>query len=1194
MQAIEPTKPDAIVAESIALSESWLSRGNRIKSKRQIAFDRKIAKMVSNPDNKHFLTELIDQSFRPTEAKRTADQIDYLLRKYRNIDLFDASEAFLIKLFTTVGRHVPQISVPAIISRIRNDTSEVILDGDRAALADHIEKRRTDSFRVNLNIIGEALLGEKEAQDRVEIYQEALARPEVNYISIKISTIYSQISSLAFQETVAVLTQRLSVIYRDAIRHATVDATGERTAKFVNLDMEEYRDLALTVSAFKNTLDQPEFKHLSAGIVLQTYLPDCLAWLEELTEWAIARVQAGGAPIKVRLVKGANMDMEKTEASQRHWPLATYHDKLDTDANYRRAVRYALQPERVKAVHIGIASHNLFELAHAHLLAKKTGTSAQVVFEMLEGMADATARTLHADGIPVLLYAPVATRENFAHAIAYYVRRLDENTSPQNFLTHSFDLQPGNEQWNALAQQFRDSFDRIQTAAAIPFRTQSRLHEDPRAEHHGNDGRFHPEPDTDWTQPDNRAWAQSIIKRWKHETPPAELLSIPIVVGESALFEEREHLVILDQSQHDKNIPLAHYALATIEDIDNAMAIARSDQSDWRKRSHEERSAIMARVANKLREKRGDLLGVAAAEVGKLLAETDVEVSEAIDFVEFYPLSVQKFAARKNLKLSGKGVGLIIPPWNFPIAIPTGGIAASLAAGNNVILKPSPQATYCSWLICEAFWQAGVPKSALQFLPCRNKPEAAYLASHSSVDYIIFTGSTQTALAIQQARPRLNLYAETGGKNAMIVSAVADRDKAIADITQSAYGNSGQKCSAASLLLLHRSLFDDPTFKEALIDAAQSLPIGSAWDLDSKLGPLTNPVGGNLEKALHDLTPDEYWALEPERSAHNPHLLSPGILWNLSRESYCYRNELFGPVLGVMPYDTLEEAIRLVNGTDYGLTSGLHTLDDREITEWKEGTRAGNLYINRGITGAIVLRQPFGGMAKSAIGPGIKAGGWNYALEFTDTEELAFPQDRISAGPLLETFTHLLESFPQTIGDSTKGQLRAAFESSLYEHEHVFSQSEDYFQVRGESNQSRYLKMSSLMVRIEPDDSTFSIFMRLFHSLLSGTKLFVSASPKIPAAVRKWLATTTAELKATYSEEEQTAIVPRLSDFERIRFASPAALDAPLAEAAAEQGIYLATSPPLMDARLELTLYFREQCISHSYHRYGNLGSRSE
>jgi hypothetical protein len=259
-----------------------------------------------------------------------------------------------------------------------------------------------------------------------------------------------------------------------AARHRYRHADGRVTPKFINLDMEEYRDLELTTTAFCEVLDEPEFLPLSAGIVLQAYLPDSHRAQRALTEWAIARRRLGGAPIKLRIVKGANLAMERIEAAVHGWPQAPYETKIEVDANYKRMLEYGCRPEHAEAVHLGIASHNLFDIAYGLVLREAHGVLSQVEFEMLEGMANHQARAVQARAGGLLLYAPVVRAEDFHSAIAYLVRRLDENTAPENFLRHVFDLEPGSPDWNAERDRFLAAFEVKAALSDAPRRTQDR------------------------------------------------------------------------------------------------------------------------------------------------------------------------------------------------------------------------------------------------------------------------------------------------------------------------------------------------------------------------------------------------------------------------------------------------------------------------------------------------------------------------------------------------------------------------------------------------------------------------------------------------------------------------------------------------------------------------------------------------
>ncbi|UCF95655.1 MAG: bifunctional proline dehydrogenase/L-glutamate gamma-semialdehyde dehydrogenase, partial [Desulfobacterales bacterium] len=541
-----------------------------------------------------------------------------------------------------------------------------------------------------------------------------------------------------------------------------------------------------------------EFKQHSAGMALQAYLPDSYTILQEITAWARQRAAAGGRPIKIRIVKGANMEMERVESALFNWPLAPYDNKQDTDANYKRMVDFAMTPENIQAVRLGVASHNLFDLAYAYLVARQNRVTDFFAFEMLEGMADHVRRAIQETGQEVVLYAPVATKSQFINAIAYLIRRLDENTGGENFLRHLCQLKTDTWKWQNQKNRFAAAVKHKDRAGIRPHRRQNRLTENFSGKigtYH--EGEFKNEPNTDWSLAVNRQWAATICKKWK-KSGRAQPLEIPLVVAGRKILEGRRVIERRDPSQIKAKVVVARAALANAADIRTAVATAKADPDGWRRKSLQARHRVLSRAALQIRRARGDLIGAAAAETGKVFTEADVEVSEAVDFAEYYPYSARAFEAIANVRCRGKGVGVVIAPWNFPIAIPCGGIVASLAAGNTVILKPSSEAILTAWRLCQCFWRAGVSPNVLQFLPCSGGTTGTGLIMHPEVDFIILTGGTETGLEILKHRPDIFLAAETGGKNATIVTAMADRDQAISDVIHSAFGNCGQKCSATS------------------------------------------------------------------------------------------------------------------------------------------------------------------------------------------------------------------------------------------------------------------------------------------------------------------------------------------------------------------------------------------------------------
>jgi len=1185
-------KEQELINSSIKLAEKWQNRATELVSDFDREFYVKMNKMLEHPEDKALLIELMDQCFRAESNDRIANQIIFLLEKHGMAHFFTTKDKTLLWLFQNFGKFLPNLSVPMFVDQIREDTKTVVIKGEDEPFNKHLVMRKEEGTRVNINLIGEVVLGEEEAQERMEKYMKALANPNIDYISIKISTIFSQISALDFDHTVEVLVEKLSKIYAQAQKHPYVAPDGTKSNKFINLDMEEYRDLDITVEVFKKTLEKPEFKDFYAGIVLQAYLPDSFNVQKDLCDWARNRVNNGGAPIKFRLVKGANMEMEETEASQKHWEMVTYTDKLDTDSNYKRMIRYALDPQNAPYMHVGTGSHNLFEQAFAVTMAEANGTGEYHTLEMLEGMSEAARLAIKEISKSVILYAPTAAKEQFTNAIAYLVRRLDENTGENNFIRYSFGLEVGTKNWNSQRDLFVKSFEAEKTSFVGAKRTQNRLTEkwDEFKGSSYDSKEYHAEADTDFVLPANHEWARNIVKKWKFSKDTDHKVA-PIVVAGEDLTGDRKVVDAIDKSQIKEGVLAGKFANATAEDLKKAVDTAKADVDGWRALSHEQRHALIKQVAIKVRERRDDLIGVAAAEVGKVFTETDVEVSEAVDFLEFYPYSADYFDKYENLEFKGKGVGVVVPPWNFPVAIPLGGIAAALAAGNTVIIKPASVAALTAYEMCKCFWDAGISKNILQFVPCPGRLAGEHLIANKDVDFVILTGGEDTAYSMLETRPDLFLTAETGGKDATIVTNMADRDQAVKNVCQSAFGNSGQKCSATSLLVLEEEVYNDKAFKKALVDTAASMNVGSVWDFKNRIGTLANPVDGALKKAINELEGNEEWALAPQFAEDNEFMLKPAIKWGVDEGNFIHMNELFGPVLAVVKARDLKHAVKIVNDTGYGLTSGIESLDEREVEYWKANLKAGNLYVNRGTTGAIVLRQPFGGMGKSAIGAGRKVGIHNYITQFVDFEEKSNPVTLKKYNTDLTAFIDRCVNNSNNKEDFEK--LSVALQSYYENYEKEFSVEKDYCEVRGEDNHFRYLPLENILIRVSSDDTLFEAVSRILAARVAGVHFKVSVEDN--ALVKDFIETNKSALLTTRDsivEQSEEQMLKYISSYDRVIYSDIAKVSETVFKEANKSVTFIVRQKPMMEGRLELLNYFIEQSVSHSYHRYGNIGAR--
>lgn len=1192
-------RPDAAssrplpVQKALFVARRLQERAAELQTPSEKRQQAELDRMLQTPSDKATLAMMTDQAFRTSDPARAVEHLTHILDVQGVPRFFGPIDRTLMKGFQSFGGFAPGVALPLVKEHMQKETANVILPGESGMLTQHLAERGREGVRMNVNFLGEAILSEPEAERRLQQYLQGLQWPEVEVVSIKISTLYSQISPLARAHTVAVLCDRLERLMRTADRARFTRPDGTSVPKFVYLDMEEYRDKELTAATFMQTLDRPGLKHVRAGIALQSYIPDSFRTLQALQAWARQRVAGGGGRITIRLVKGANMESERAEASMRGWPQAPYRTKLETDANYKRMVHALLAPENLAAMDVGIASHNLFDLAYGVVLAQERGALDRVQFEMLEGMANAQRRALFGLSRNLLLYAPACKKENFINAIGYLIRRLDENTGPENFLRHAFKIQVDSPEWRRLEQGFLAAFDAVATTSDAPRRTQDRNQPPPPTAALAR-GWQHlvSEPDTDFALPQNGEWGQGIIARWQSRCG-ANATQIPLVIAGEELLEGRPVRDCLDPSR--PGVVVGRYRQATEADVARAVECAAADPDGWRTMPVEQRFELLGRVAQELRVARGDLMGAAMADGGKTLMESDPEVSEAIDFLEFYRDTARWWQSLPTLRARPKGVVVVVPPWNFPIAIPCGGVAAALAAGNTVILKPASDTVLVGWELCQCFWRAGVSKRALQFVPCAGGREGRKLVNHPQVNAVILTGGTETALTMLGDNPRLHLFAETGGKDATIVTAVSDRDQAIKHILHSAFSHAGQKCSATSLLLLQAEVYDDPAFRRSLCEAVESLTVGSAWELDTKMGPLIRPPAGDLETALKVLEPGEEWAVMPQPIEGNPCQWSPGVKYGVRPGSYTHLTEFFGPVLGVMRFEKLSEAVALVNQTGFGLTSGLESLDEREWDYWKEHIHAGNLYINRVTTGAIVLRQPFGGMGKSGFGPGMKAGGPNYVaqlMEFTDV-----PAAVAAGSPDEPTLKVVCEGLRQAAHPEAD-RIVAALASYARNRQEEFGVEHDHFKLVGQDNVRRYLPVGSVRVRVHPEDSAFEIFARACAAHVVDCGVVISVPPGVDAASVGLLETLTESWAGAieFVEESDAQLAAAIRDgrVDRVRYAAPGRVALEVLQAGNVAGGIVISVPVSAEGRLELLWYVHEQSISTDYHRYGNLGLRAD
>lgn len=846
------------------------------------------------------------------------------------------------------------------------------------------ERRLRRAF--TLDLLGEAVTSDQEAEHYLDAYCQMIGQlapaanswpevpqidrdrrgelPRVN-VSLKLSALDCRFDPIDPDGSCRRVGARLRPLLRLA----------REARAFVNVDMESYRTKQLTLAIFQSILAEEEFRDFAdVGIVVQAYLRDSEADLAQLADWAGQR----GTPVWVRLVKGAYWDYETVHARGAGWPVPVYEQKWQTDANFERLTRFLLaQPGKLRPA---IASHNVRSLAYAIACARQLGLDpADFELQMLYGMGDSEKQGLVDLGHRVRIYMPFG---ELIPGMAYLVRRLLENTSNDSFLRASFSeaiapevlLRPPEELASMTTSDRSKTDDPHDSAAASPFAWT-----------------FENEPATDFSIAENRlefAAALAAVRGEFGQQYPLWIAGEAIETGEW----------LASENPSAKSEIVGACAVGRLADVHAAVAEARKALPDWSGRSALARADYLREAAAIMQTRRFELAAWIVYESGKNWREADGDVAEAIDFCEFYaeaaialerPHGMDRPGEENEFLYLPRGVTAVIAPWNFPLAILTGMTAAALATGNTVVMKPSEQASVVGAKLAEIFASAGLPPGVVNYLPGSGEVVGQALVEHPEVAVIAFTGSREVGLAIharaaevsRQGKFVKRVIAEMGGKNAILVDDDADLDEAVLGVVQSAFGYSGQKCSACSRVVVVDRVYD--TFLARLAAATASLQVGPAEDPATYVGPVIDADSLQKIRGYIDLGRQEgreVLAMDTGSLATQGYYVGPHIFADVPPTARIAQEEIFGPVLTVMRAADFDEGLRIVNGTDYALTGGVYSRNPEHLARARREILVGNLYLNRPITGALVGCQPFGGFKMSGIGS--KAGGNDYLLQF--------------------------------------------------------------------------------------------------------------------------------------------------------------------------------------------------------------------
>ncbi len=788
--------------------------------------------------------------------------------------------------------------------------------------------------------------------------------PRVN-LSLKITSLYSQIDPLDFDGSVTAVKDLLRPVFRKAVQ----------TGAALTLDLEQFRFRDLTLAVFTSLLDEEEFRdYRDPGIVLQAYLRDADRDLARLVMWA----REHGRPFNLRLVKGAYWDYETVIAAQEGWPVPVFTHKPDSDAMYEKMTRQML--EAVDVVRPAFASHNVRSLAVAVETARELGLARNgFELQMLHGMGDPVKAAVRGLGLRVREYAPVG---ELIPGMAYLVRRLLENTANDSFLRQTFVE-------GAAVDELVRPPETSADFGAEPRRLPVVAPTDPAAAEP-----FRNQPHADFSREENREAYAAALRTVRGRLGRR----YPLRIGGRDI-ETTRTLDSVNPAAPDEVVGTVAYGGRA--EAEAAVAAARAALPAWRDAAPAERASVLFRAAEIMRGETMELSALMTLEAGKPWREAGGDVDEAVDFLEYYgremlrlgrPRRMGHVPGEHNLYFyQPRGVALVIAPWNFPLAILTGMTSAALVAGNPVIVKPAGPTPVVAAHLVRILEAAGAPAGAVNFLPCPGGEVGDFLVRHPGVDLIAFTGSMDVGLRIiSQAAQHpaedgvKKVIAEMGGKNAIIVDTDADLDVAVAETVVSAFHYAGQKCSAASRVIVLEPAYDD--FVRRLTEATRSLRVGPPEDPATRVPPVItaearDKIEGYAREGAAEATPAAA-AEPPAGGGSGGFYVTPRVFTGVRPDAVIAQEEIFGPVVAVMKAADLDEALAIANGVKYALTGGLISRSPATIARVRREFRVGNLYINRGITGALVERQAFGGFKMSGVGS--KAGGPDYLLQFLE------------------------------------------------------------------------------------------------------------------------------------------------------------------------------------------------------------------
>ena len=1191
---------DEVTQQTVETARRWWDAARAVPVQGPAA---RLTEVLRDPRGLDFARDFADRVVRPGDDRAGASALESLSRRTPALLPWHLRAA--ISFGGGFGPIAPKPIMPVARRTLRHMVGHLLVDAPPEKLAQALTGLRGGGVRLDVTAWGPTVSGPTQAERRVAAVRALIERPDVERVTTTVRELVGPTSPWAFDETSDLAESRLRPLVELAASTGTL----------LTLGVDRHADVDLTIDVFTRLLDRPGLEAVTAGIVVQSYVPEALDSLRLLTDWARDRVDRGGAPISVRLVKGGSRLDEIVDARLHDWPVVTFEAKHETDASHLRLVEFALRPENAAVARVGLAGHDVFDLAHAVTVARRHGTDHLLDVEMWLGAAPGLVEVVRSELGSLVLLVPVTVSGEFDSAVRHLVGRLDALADPEGFLSSALDV----DHEAAFAREAR-RHDRAVAAVgdlpSVPRRRRDRSGPLDEGPDHVVD--FVAEADTDPSLDGNRRWARGVLGRARRSVAGIETADAAPSLG-----------------------PTSSEGGALDDDSLVAMVTRASSAGEaWGGQDPETRAELLDLAGRELALRRSRLVEVSVSESGSTLSEADHEVGAAVDSAHRLAVLTRGLAAVDTAEHRPPRLTVVVPDLVTPVAGTVEGVLAAFGAGSAVVVLLPRSRRRAVAVVAEALWAVGVPDSLLALVVADDPDHERALLTHPLVDRVVAHGAVETAVGLRDVRPDLDLAVRTRGVTSLVVTPSADLELAAADVVASVVDHAGRGHGALDLVLAVGSVGHGETFRRLLREAFEAVVVGPADDVATVMGPLAStPTGSELD-VLTVLGPGESWLLEPRPLDETGALCSPGVRDGVdARGAFASRSHEV-PVVGLVPVETLAEAIAVQNAENGGDVAGLHSLDVDEIDEWLHTVRAGDLVVGGPTTGARVRRRPPGGWGRRAIGRGLKPGGPNALIgQGAWRHRPHEPRPSLRLHDVSEGVTRLVDAARPTLSFEQFDSLRTAVESDQRAWQSEFGLARDVTGLVVQRNVLRY-RPHPVTLRLSAGADPTALVRLVAAGARAGSTLTISSAVPLPAGlVHLWRASSSPVRVRDVVVESDEAFVARAAagalQGPTADVAGPDVLDllaeaaggerasteearvddsrpAPSPEAvAAYRGLRIRTiggdpatlaralrgSPDVTissgevteEGRIELLTFLREQSVSLTAHRYGRL-----